>query len=181
MPIYTKKGDKGETGIYSADSKKNIRLGKDDPRIEAIGAIDELNTYLGIVKTKTEEKEICSIITMIQKDLFTLASILAGSNLRFPITKTKKLERKIDKIEKALPKLTNFIILEGEPLAVHLQYARTLTRKAERRIVSLRNLEGVKPPILIYINRLSDYFFVVSRKLNLGGKRKEVVWSQNSS
>jgi cob(I)alamin adenosyltransferase len=159
MAIYTKKGDKGET--FLADHKRQVS--KSSLRIRALGAIDELNSYLGTIDN-SELKDI-------QRDLFLIASILAGSNLRFSKTKTKKLETKIDKIEKQLPKLKKFVFPQGP-----LHFARALSRRVEREVVALSKQQKVKPQILTYLNRLSDYLFLLARKVNFDKGIKEKVW-----
>lgn len=169
MAIYTKRGDKGETSLYDSTSRQNIRVSKDSRRINAIGAIDELNSYLGMTSADLKE---------IQRDLFTIGSILAGAKLRFGKAKTKKLEKTIDKLEGKLPVLKNFILPGGSRLAAHLQYARALTRRAERQVVALSEVDKIKPEVLIYLNRLSDYLFMLARKANFDAEVKEEVWKR---
>ncbi len=166
MAIYTKRGDKGETSLYDKNSRQNIRVSKDSLRIEAIGAIDELNSYLGVASADLKD---------IQRDLFTIGSILAGAKLRFPKSKIKKLEKVIDKLEGTLPVLKNFILPGGIQTAANLQYARALCRRAERAIV---RLEIKNQEILAYINRLSDYLFMLARKANYDVGIKEEVWKR---
>ena len=144
MAIYTKTGDKGETGLYSGK-----RVYKDDLIIEVLGNLDEANSWLGVVGG----------LTKIQKDLMTICSILAGAKLEFTATKTKALEEKIDKLEKDLPPLDHFVLPWG-----NLMYGRALVRRAERSLVKLSKSQPVSPAILTYINRLSDYLFMLSRK-----------------
>ena len=166
MAIYTKRGDRGQTSLYDRQNKQNIRIDKNSLRIEAIGAIDELNSFLGIISQVKE----------IQKDLFVIGSILAGSELKFFRSKTKKLEKTIDKLEGELPFLKNFIIPGGSKDSAYFQYARALARRAERRVVALSKVERVKPQILSYLNRLSDYLFILARYANFGEGIKEEVW-----
>lgn len=174
VSIYTKQGDKGETGLYSKN--KRTRISKASLIINAIGCIDEVNSYLGLINSSTNNKELKKETTQIQKDLFVLSSVLAGSKLRFSITKTKRIEKKIDEIEKELPKLKHFIFPGGEKAGAMLHYVRALVRKAERKVVELAEEETVKPAILIYLNRLSDYIFVLARKVNLDQKAPEEIW-----
>jgi cob(I)alamin adenosyltransferase len=170
MGIYTKKGDKGETGLYSG-----LRVSKYSLKIEAIGLIDEVNSYLGVICSeargglKTELYEV-------QKSLFTIGSILAGSKLKLSANKTKKLEEEIDKIENTLPVLENFILPGGRQIAAQLHYARTLVRKAERLVVGLSKEEEVGREIVAYLNRLSDYLFILARRENKIEGYKEEVW-----
>ncbi len=148
MPIYTKTGDKGETGLYGSGK----RLSKNSPVIQALGSIDEANSWLGVAGGFTE----------IQKDLMTISSILAGAKLGFPSSKTKDLENKIDKLEKNLPKLKGFIIPHGKSAKLH--FARALVRRAERAAIALSEVEGLSLYILSYLNRLSDYLFMRARE-----------------
>ena len=165
MPIYTKRGDKGETGLFG--TKK--RVPKNALRIEAIGAIDELNSFLGIIGGLQE----------IQADLFLMNAILSGSKLRFSEGRTKDLERQIDKIEKKLPPQRNFIYYSGTKKATLLFYARALCRHAERAVVALGKTEKVNPAILIFLNRLSDYLFILARKENHGAGIVEEKWHKS--
>ncbi len=161
MAIYTRKGDKG--------------LAKDSLKIQAIGTIDEVNSFLGVASFGMNLKE-KKILEEIQKNLFTIGAILAGANLRFYASKTKKLERQIDKLEKELPPLKNFILPGGSLEGGRLHFARTLVRRAERVIVVFSREEKVKPQILVYLNRLSDFLFVLARKVNYDKGIREEIW-----
>jgi cob(I)alamin adenosyltransferase len=161
MAIYTKTGDKGKTGTFGGK-----RVSKSSKLVATIGAIDELNSFLGIVGD----------MEYIQESLFTINSILSGSKLRFSITKTKKLERELDKFEGTLPVQKNFIYYGGTLKASHLFYARALTRKVERTLVTYSKKDKVSESILIYVNRLSDYLFMLARNENYKGKEKEKFW-----
>lgn len=171
MAIYTKKGDFGETGVLFS------RISKDSLRIKAIGALDEANSVLGLTSTVAEDKKTFTRIKEIQGNLFRIGSILAGSKLSFSPQKTKKLEKEIDKIEGTLPVLRNFILPGGAPLAACLHFARTTVRRAEREVVSLNNKEKLNPQILIYLNRLSDFLFMLARKVNFENNVQETVWN----
>lgn len=160
MSVYTKTGDKGETGTFAGK-----RISKSSRLIAVIGAIDELNSYLGVVGSLTD----------IQRNLFTINSMLSGAKLEFPKDATKKLEREIDKMEAKLPTLTNFIIYSGTPRAIKLYYTRALARRAERALVDL-GFKVYDLRILAYINRLSDYLFTLARYTNYKKKVKEEVW-----
>lgn len=166
MSIYTKTGDKGQTKVFDKKSGQLIGIPKDSCKIAAIGAIDELNSFLGIVGDLTE----------IQGNLFTINSILAGSKLRFTKTKTKKLEKQIDKWEGKLSVQKNFIFYGGTPRASFIFYARALCRRAERSLVSLSHLYAVPDTLLTYMNRLSDYLFMLGRSENFKAKTKEKFW-----
>jgi len=168
MAVYTKKGDKGETSLF-----RGARVDKSSLRIGTIGAIDEANSYLGIILAEAPGlKELKDV----QRNLFTIGSILAGAPLRFAKSKTKKLERAIDKIEGALPVLKNFILPGGSGVGARLFFARTLARRAERALVCLNAKTPLKPEILVYINRLSDYLFMLGREVNHQDGMVEEAW-----
>lgn len=175
MAIYTKKGDGGETSLFL---KKPTPVSKDSVRVRAIGALDEANSYLGVIVS--EKTELKKSISEIQKNLFVIGSILAGAKLRFSKSKTKKLERVIDRLEGTLPVLKNFILPGGSKAAAKLFFARALVRRAERAVVSLNSVEEVKPEIKVYLNRLSDYLFMIAREVNSQEGRKEEVWQGSS-
>lgn len=167
MAIYTKTGDKGETKVFDKKSGQLTKIAKDSCKIAVIGAIDELNSFLGIVGGLTE----------IQGNLFTINSIIAGSKLKFNKTKTKKLEKQIDAWEGELPVQKNFIYYGGTPRASLIFYARALCRRAERELVSLHNSSFIIPDsIMVYMNRLSDYLFMLARSENFKAKIKEKFW-----
>ncbi len=160
MSVYTKTGDKGKTGTFGGK-----RVSKSSKLIQAIGAIDELNSYLGIIGRFTD----------VQRNLFTINSILSGAKLEFPKDATKKLEREIDEMEGKMPVLANFIIYSGTGRATKIYHARALARRAERSLAKLQII-NTKLQILPYINRLSDYLFTLARYTNFKKKVKEEVW-----
>jgi len=166
MAVYTRTGDKGQTKVFDPKTRELVRISKTSKKIKTIGAIDELNSFLGISGNLTD----------VQRDLFTINSIIAGTRLSFTKQKTKKLEKQIDKWEGELPVLKNFIVYSGANEATHVFYARALCRKAERALVSYSKVEKVKPEILTYINRLSDFLFMYARKINFDAGIKEEVW-----
>ena len=183
MVIYTKRGDKGETSMFDEDSAQRARISKDSIRVEALGAIDELNSFLGICKSNSESKrgkvktlDKEKTIDQIQRNLLTIGSITAGSNLRFSSVQTKKLEKLIDELEGKLPVLKNFIIPGGNLLATQLQYARALSRRVERRMVTLSKEVKVKTQVLQYLNRLSDYLFMLARSENRKTGINDEIW-----
>src|SRR3989344_740873 len=190
MAIYTKMGDKGETKVFDKKTGKLVGISKKSCKIRAIGAIDELNSFLGVVKAEmgSEKWEVSSKnknqyinkILEIQGNLFTMNSILAGSNLRFSKTKIKKLEREIDVWEGTLPVLKNFIYYGGSKTASLIFYARALCRRAERSLVAFYGKSHNSLPTthypLIYLNRLSDYLFMLARNINYEGGMKEEYW-----
>lgn len=179
MSIYTKTGDKGSTRVFDKKSGQLVGVKKDSCHIRTIGAIDELNSFLGIVKSHFDDSDDRSKIKKIEEiqgNLFTINSILAGSKLRFSKVKSKKMEKKIDELESKLPVQTNFIFYGGSQISSLIFYARALCRRAERSLVSFSKKENVPKPILIYFNRLSDYLFILAREVNFDSKTPEKFW-----
>ena len=162
--IYTKTGDKGETGLFGGE-----RVRKDDPRIEACGDVDELDAMIGLVRSTKVFPEIDSRLEKVQNDLFVIGASLAGKGIVVP--DPAFLEEAIDEMEAELPPLKNFIIPGGGGSGARLHLARTFCRRAERRIVSLAGQAQVDHEIIVYMNRLSDFLFVAARWIN----QKEVV------
>ena len=157
MAIYTKTGDKGSTGTFSGK-----RVLKSSKLINAIGTIDELNSFLGLVGG----------LVKVQQNLFTINAILTGAKLKLPKDAIKKLEVEIDTIEGSLPVQKNFLIYSGTKRARNLFFARAICRRAERKLVEL----NTSPEVLMYINRLSDYLFMRAREENFKKKIKEIFW-----
>ncbi len=179
MSIYTKKGDKGQTDIFDNKNHKKIRVYKNDTRLQIIGSIDELSSYLGLISSLLEEKEEILLITKIQKDLFLINSSIAGiTNIKFSKNKVNYLETKIDFLEKKLPKLNNFILPGGSQVSALYHLARSVTRKVERNIVSFSKKANINSNILVFINRLSDLFFILSRWANYSQGITEIVWKR---
>ena len=166
MAVYTKTGDKGSTKVFDKKTGELTSIRKDSCHIKTIGAIDELNSYLGLIGGLTE----------VQRNLFTINSILAGSNLRFSKTKTKKLEKQIDIWEGKLPVQKNFIFYGGDTKASLIFYARALCRRAERELVFYSSQFTVHSSLLAYLNRLSDYLFMLARSINFDTKTPENFW-----
>jgi len=181
MPIYTKKGDKGTTSIFKKEKGKAVRVSKADLLIETIGSVDEANSYLGILRSILIKGvmgiDLKKEIEYLQKDLFTIGSMLAGSKLQISDGRVGEFEDNIDKMDQILPKLTNFILPGGSEISAGLMFSRTLVRRAERRVVALTKIRRVNPTILIYLNRLSDYLFVLARWVNFKNNYKEMKWS----
>lgn len=171
MAIYTKKGDAGDTGLYSGK-----RISKSSLVVQAIGAIDEANSFLGVVNSFSEDSNLTLKIKEVQKNLFKIGSALAGAKAGVSSKATKKLEKEIDRLEGTLPVLKNFILPGGTKEASLLFMARTFVRRAERLVVTLNITEEVRPQILIYLNRLSDYLFMLAREVNFREKIKEEAW-----
>jgi cob(I)alamin adenosyltransferase len=170
MKIYTKGGDKGETGLFGGE-----RVSKDVDRIEAYGTIDELNSYIGIAAIEITDKKVISVLEKIQNYLFILGSDLSSpdtvKNKKANIPRVSKefcldLENDIDYFDSRNEELKNFIIPGGNKGAALLHVCRTICRRAERRTVKLNKNENIGQNILIFLNRLSDLFFVLARYQN---------------
>jgi len=172
--IYTKTGDSGETGLTDAS-----RVGKSSPRIEAIGAVDETSSAIGVARLDAEGDN-DAMLARIQHDLFDLGADLSmpgeGANdLRIVPAQVERLEREIDAMNGRLSPLTSFVLPGGTAFAAHLHLARAISRRAERAIVALAGKETVNPALLQYINRLSDHLFVMARAANAQGMG-DVLW-----
>lgn len=176
MSIYTKTGDSGKTSLFEPNPQKRKRVSKSSLRIEAIGAIDEANSYLGIANFYSKNKQTKNFVKQIQRELFQIGAILSKAPLQINEKAVSLLEQHIDKFENNLPPLRNFLLPQGAKGAVHFMYARSLVRRAERAIVSLSKKEKVPTEVLIYINRLSDYLFMVFRDENKRSKQSEEIW-----
>jgi len=177
--IYTRTGDRGETGLIGG-----TRVPKDHPRVEAYGAVDELNAHLGVVRAQIADAELGALVDEIQHRLFDLGAELAapagaaGGASPIGDAAVTALERAIDAYQAALPPLREFILPGGAPLAASLHVARTVCRRAERRVVTLARAETVRPDLLRYLNRLSDLLFVLARVANRRVGRPDVVWNK---
>ncbi|MBI3253174.1 MAG: cob(I)yrinic acid a,c-diamide adenosyltransferase, partial [Nitrosopumilales archaeon] len=177
MKIYTKTGDDGTTGLQGGS-----RISKSNPRIIAYGAVDEINSSLGIVLSNILDNDISELLTKIQNDLF-----VAGSDLSNPDITTKNritakmveyLESKIDQFEKELTPITKFILPGGHPIASQVHFARTVTRRAETKVIVLSEKENVNAECKKYLNRLSDLLFVLARIINKRNGITDVFWKQ---
>jgi cob(I)alamin adenosyltransferase len=179
MKIYTKTGDGGETGLFGGP-----RVFKDDPRVEAYGEVDELNAVLGLVRCEEIEGRIDQLLATIQNELFDLGAELASpepervGTKRVTAAQAGVLESAIDEYEARLPPLKNFILPGGVRAAALLHLARTVCRRAERRVVALRRHEPISADMVVYLNRLSDLLFVLSRAVNHLADRGDVPWQQ---
>ena len=175
--IYTRTGDSGETGLIGGH-----RVSKDHPRVEAYGAVDELNAHLGAVRVQTNDTQLDALLSRIQHRLFDLGAELAtpagGTKGASAIddTDVADLERAIDMYQVTLTPLREFILPGGAPLASTLHVARTVCRRAERRLVALARDEPVRGELLRYLNRLSDLLFVLARVANQRAGRADVTW-----
>lgn len=177
MAIYTKKGDGGETSLYGSSK----RLSKTDLIFSVIGTIDEANSHLGLaaalVNPKLLHKKIFeNKIEQVQKTLFVLGSIFAGAKVTIPSSVVKKYEREMDVWQKILPKRKNFILPGGCPASSELFIARSVVRRLEREVVTFSKKQNIKPGILIYVNRLSDYLYILARYINFREGKKEEIW-----
>ena len=170
--IVTKTGDDGTTGL--ADG---TRCAKDDARIEALGTIDELNSHLGVLLAENLPNEIAEILIRIQHDLFDLGGELSiPGATRLSEEKIAYLENHINPLNAALSPLKEFILPGGSRPAALCHVARTIVRRAERRLVTLRRLNKVSDVSLKYLNRLSDLLFVMSRTINRLMQQDDVLW-----
>ncbi|MBU5677267.1 cob(I)yrinic acid a,c-diamide adenosyltransferase [Alkaliphilus sp. MSJ-5] len=165
MRIYTKTGDSGETSLY--DGK---RVKKDDIRVESYGTIDELNSMLGLARNFIDDKEIVEIIYRIQRELFNVAGELATENSekfkgKVAEEQIKYLEETIDSYLEKMPKMDKFIIPGTNKASASLHVARTICRRAERRILTLKKEEYVSDILIKYVNRLSDTIYALARYL----------------
>lgn len=176
MKIYTKTGDDGNTELQG-----NLRISKSHPRIFAYGAVDEANAALGIVLTNSLDDDIFNLLQKIQNDLFVVGSDLSNPNLndvknRISLEMIQELEQNIDKFEAELPPLTNFILPGGVTAASQLHFARTIIRRAETLTVQLAEKDEINSNCIIYLNRLSDLFFVMGRLINKRNGTKDILW-----
>lgn len=181
MKIYTKTGDKGKSGLIGG-----TRVSKSDLRLEAYGTVDELNSHVGLLISLGLPDDCAAFLRKAQNLLFTV-----GSNLATDLSKTeyrdasimdevfvKELEEKIDEITEKLPPLNSFILPGGSQKAAQCHVCRTVARRAERRIVEMSEEFEVDKQVMIYVNRLSDFFFTLSRYLLLNDKVEEVKWEK---
>ncbi len=174
MRIYTKFGDKGQTSLLGGSV-----VPKSDPRGEAYGAVDELNSVLGIAISFSDIEEITSSLTQIQNDLFVIGAELASKGAKskqIPPSRVSELEAEIDRLTEQLPPLANFILPGGSKTASLLHHARTVCRRAERTIISLSQKEPLNPDIIVYMNRVGDLLFTHARFANHRKKVQEIIW-----
>ncbi|HPH87525.1 MAG TPA: cob(I)yrinic acid a,c-diamide adenosyltransferase [Chitinophagales bacterium] len=181
MKIYTKTGDTGTTALYGG-----LRLSKSELRIEAYGTVDELNSFLGLVATHLEEKEYSDLLQNIQSRLFDIGTHLAAEpgkkNLilpEIPEAAIALLEQYIDKMNEVLPELKFFILPGGNQAAAVCHVARTVCRRAERAVVRLSEIDETQPILIQYLNRLSDFLFVLARKFSHDAGKPEIVWKSH--
>jgi cob(I)alamin adenosyltransferase len=178
MKIYTKQGDKGQTGLWGGQ-----RVRKDSPRVTAYGTVDELNAHLGMARSSAIDARLGEQLARIQNELFVLGSDLAtpGDDERIPRIQGEyitTMEQEIDQFESELEPLRQFILPGGTLAAAHLHLARTVCRRAERELVTLLADEGepVNEQALPYLNRLADWLFVAARVANARAGVADVPW-----
>jgi len=176
-PAYTRSGDIGKSCLCGLSKK----VSKSASRFDALGDIDELNSAIGVCRAQNQDKEINSILKKLQENIFRIGTSIATAK---GVVKNEicehdlyDLERTIDKLHNKLPELKRFILPGGCPLAAHLQFARAVCRRAERKIVALNEKEKLKPAILSYVNRMSSLLFVLARWVNNQDGIKEAEWT----
>ena len=180
MKIYTRTGDDGTTGLIGGS-----RVKKHNIRLESYGTIDELNSYIGLIRSMQTDKQTDNILEIIQNKLFVIGANLATDESiemirkQLPCKKAdiELLEKEIDRMNMDLPELRNFILPGGSQAASFCHIARTVCRRAERKIVELSEKAEVDTNLVKFVNRLSDYLFVLSRKVNHDQKAPEILWS----
>ena len=166
-------GDQGKTFLFS-----NEKIDKDSVRIEAIGAVDELNSVVGLARSRMQDKELDEVMKRVQQQVFAIGSDIATSIgtkkvYRVAEKEVEEIEALIDKYNKDLPKLKNFILPSGTELSAMMQVCRSVCRRAERRVVSLSKQEEVNIKTVTFLNRLSDLFFVLARYVNMKSGSEE--------
>jgi cob(I)alamin adenosyltransferase len=177
VKIYTRTGDAGETALFDG-----TRVSKADVRVDAYGEIDELNSALGVARAAGLGEDVAEVVVTVQKELHAVAARLADPSQRISgrVGKAalqeeavRRLEESIDRFEAELPPLRHFVLSGGSPGGAALHLARTICRRAERRVVSLHETE---PVVLVYVNRLSDLLFVLARVVNRRAGVPEIEW-----
>lgn len=179
--VYTKTGDKGETSIIGG-----IRVKKSCERLEAYGTVDELSSHLGLLASMLPDGEDKDLIIRIQNNLFSVCSNLATDQSQTPLYDSAKLpdgeievlEHEVDEIMNLLPERQGFILPGGTQAAAQAHVCRTVCRRAERRIVALSEVAQISPETQQYINRLSDYLFVLAKKVNFNAGVSEIIWQK---
>ncbi|MBC5863197.1 cob(I)yrinic acid a,c-diamide adenosyltransferase [Flavobacterium sp. F-328] len=185
MKVYTKTGDKGTTSLFGG-----TRVPKDHARIESYGTVDELNSYIGLIRDQEINTSYKAILIEVQDRLFTVGAILATppekevkkngelrlQNLGIVPTDIELLENEIDQMEESLPPMTHFVLPGGHTTVSYCHIARCVCRRAERLAVHLSHNEPVPEIAITYLNRLSDYLFVLARKLSHDLQAEEVKW-----
>lgn len=178
MKVYTKTGDKGTTALFGG-----ARVSKSHDRINAYGTIDELNSYIGLVRDQEVNHKRKAVLVEVQDRLFTIGSVLAtepgNTKVKVPHLSEEDielLEKEIDKMEEELPPMKSFILPGGHSSVSFCHVARCVCRRAERLAVALNDHEPVDPLVIQYLNRLSDYLFVLARKMSKELGAEETPW-----
>lgn len=179
--VYTRTGDKGQTSIIGG-----IRVSKSCERLEAYGTVDELSSHLGLLAALLPDGDDKDMIIRIQNNLFSVCSNLATDQSQTPLYNSAKLaegeidllEKEIDAIMKMLPERQGFILPGGTQSAAQAHVCRTVCRRAERRIVALSEVAQISPETQQYVNRLSDYLFVLAKKINFNAGVSEIIWQK---
>lgn len=167
--VYTRSGDDGLTGLGDG-----TRIAKTDARIEAMGAVDELNSLIGVVVATAAHERCIGVLTRIQNELFDLgAELCLPGQTRIQAARVEAIEQDIDALNSALPALKEFILPGGSLAAAHCHQARAVCRRAERRVLAL---EAGNPQTVHYLNRLSDLLFVIARSLARHKGGQEILW-----
>jgi cob(I)alamin adenosyltransferase len=180
VPIYTRSGDQGETGLFGGG-----RVRKDDPRVDAYGEVDELNATVGLARSLGMDPELDRWAGEVQEQLFTVGAVLAtpaGTQAAAHVPQVQPgwasaMEAMIDQLDRELPALRQFILPGGTSVASSLHLARTVCRRAERKVVGLARTGAVGAEVVVYLNRLSDYLFTLARAANARGGVKDVPWN----
>ncbi|MCG8696449.1 MAG: cob(I)yrinic acid a,c-diamide adenosyltransferase [Bacteroidales bacterium] len=177
MKVYTKTGDRGSTSLVGGK-----RVSKSHIRIDAYGTVDELIAYLGLLRDMMDEAGISHQVIRLQEQNMVTSAILASDDetaFKLPSLNSEDirwLEDEIDKMEETLPQLTHFVLPGGNNIVSTIHIVRTICRRAERIIIALNETQKVPESVLIYYNRLSDYFFVLARKVTHDLKVEEIRW-----
>jgi len=182
MKLYTKTGDEGETGLIGG-----TRVPKNHIRLEAYGTVDELNSFIGLLTTFQIDNSDLLFLQSIQNKLFSIGSYLATDFSKYSKTKVLPLlekdiiniETEIDRLTSEVPPLNNFVLPGGSQASALCHICRTITRRLERRLYDLNEQIPVDKNILIFINRMSDYFFALSRYLLFKNNIQEILWQKN--
>lgn len=177
--VYTRTGDKGKTSLVGGK-----RVSKADPRIESYGTVDELNSFIGLLAVELTEEEDLEFLKFVQHKLFNIGSYLATDqentelNIESQVTdeSIRRIEREIDRIDENLPRMTNFVLPGGSRSAALAHVCRTVCRRAERCVYGFDPSVEIDKNVLIFVNRLSDYLFVLARKLCIKEKGSEIKW-----
>lgn len=182
MKIYTKTGDKGTTSLFAGG-----RVPKHHLRVEVYGTVDELNSFVGLIRATAENEKIDGWLHQIQNELFVIGADLATPMdakadwlTRLEEGREAQIEAWIDELDEDLEPLKNFVLPGGTIAACHAHVARTVCRRAERHCTALSEAEAINPPVLAYLNRLSDFFFALARWLNKQADVSETRWAVRS-